>query len=171
MLQKFSLDSWNICFYKADLAEQSVAAVSWGVFRKLIDVFAKKGVSFPYWPFRGVKIGSVLATNSFSSFSFFHNFQKGDSYSKKWSFDPLPFIPDTCFPAATDVFFLRSSIRSTICLWLANIGPECAWNSKTEKVFFSSCFSIKRWISDVSRNIANSGPSKRGLDAKRQLKR
>ena len=59
-----------------------------------------------------------------------------------------PFIPDTCFPAVTDVFFLRSSIRSTIslpiCLWLAKVGPEIGKNSETEKVFFSSCFSIKR---------------------------
>ena len=39
-----------------------------------------------------------------------------------------PFIADTCFPAVTDVFFLRSSIRSKIslpiCLWLAKVGPE-----------------------------------------------
>ena len=59
-----------------------------------------------------------------------------------------PFIAYTCFPAVTDAFFLRSSIRSTIslpiCLWLAKVGPEFGKNSKTEKVLFSTCFSIKR---------------------------
>ena len=73
-----------------------------------------------------------------------------------------PFIADTCFPAVTDVFFLRSSIRSTIslpiCLWLANVGPEFGQNAKTNKVFFLAVLVSRGEVSDVSRNIANSGP-------------
>ena len=116
----------------------------------------------------GVNIGSVLRKSSFSSCSFFHDFQKGDSYSKNDRLTPPVY-------AATDVFFLRSSIRSAIslpvCLWLAKVGPEFGKNSKTENFFFPAVLVSRGEVSDVSRNIANSALSKGGLGAKRELKR
>ena len=59
---------------------------------------------------------------------FFMIFKKVILIRKNDRLTPPPFIADTCFPAVTDVFFLRSSIRSTIslpiCLWLAKVAPE-----------------------------------------------
>ena len=175
MLQKFSSDSRNICFYKADLADHSAAAVSWGVCRKLIDVFAKKGVSFPSRPFRGGQ-SRFRSRKKFIQLLFVFSW-----FSKRWFlFEkiivwPPPFIPDTCFPAVTDVFSCDRRFARRFPFQFASgllkSDLNLAKTRKRRRFFFLAVLVSRGEVSDVSRNIANSGPSKGGLDAKRELKR
>ena len=79
-----------------------------------------------------------------------------------------PFIADACFPAVTDVFFLRSSIRFASGLLKSDRNLA---KTRKRRRFFLAVLVSRGEVSDVSRNIANSGPSKGGLEAKRKLKR
>ena len=86
-----------------------------------------------------------------------------------------PFIADTCFPAVTDVFFCDRRFARRFPFRFASGLLKSDLNlletRKQRRFFFLAVLVSRGEVSDVSRNIANSGPSKGGLEAKRELKR